>query len=197
MTPAEQPDDEALMRAFIRGDGTAMETLFRRHRQPVYTWLLRTTSSRADADELHQDVWLRVIRRSAGYRSGNFKAWLWRIVRNAAIDRARKLTPELTLDLPAADDDSHDESRLDLIRDETAVDALSRLDEAERRAAVRAAVEHLPSHQKEVILLRIGGELTFRDIAAVTGAPLGTVLARMHQGMKRLKEIVCRERRLS
>ena len=73
---AHNTDDE-LMAAFIVGDAAAMETLYLRYRQGVYSWLLRMTGDAAEAADIYQDVWLTVIRSASNHRSGNVRAWLW------------------------------------------------------------------------------------------------------------------------
>ena len=96
--------DDDLIGAFKAGNGSAMEALFGRYRKPVYAWLLRTAPDRAEAEDLYQEVWLKVIRGVGGYSAGGFKAWLWRIVRNAAADRARKHVATPILDEPLSDE---------------------------------------------------------------------------------------------
>ena len=86
---AHNTDDE-LMAAFIVGDAAAMEALYLRYRQSIYSWLLRMTGNAAEAEDIYQDVWLKVIRSASDYRPGNFKAWLWQIVR-----KSRGHTPKI------------------------------------------------------------------------------------------------------
>ena len=72
--------------------------------------------------------------------------------------------------------------------DDAAADALEQMEEKERKSMVRNAIESLPVAQREVVLLRINGELSFREIAELLTLPVGTVLARMHHAVKSLKE---------
>ena len=72
--------------------------------------------------------------------------------------------------------------------DDAAADALEQMEEKERKSMVRNAIESLPVAQREVVLLRINGELSFREIAELLTLPVGTVLARMHYAVKSLKE---------
>ena len=90
MSGKEHNTDDELMAAFIVGDSAAMETLFLRYRQSVYSWLLRMTGDVTEAEDIYQDVWLKVIRSASDYRPGNFKAWLWQIVR-----KSRGHTPKI------------------------------------------------------------------------------------------------------
>lgn len=183
---AHNTDDE-LMAAFIVGDAAAMETLYLRYRQSVYSWLLRMVGDAAEAEDIYQDVWLKVIRCASDYRSGNFRAWLWQIVRNKTTDRMRKKSPSLVLDAPVCADDEGGQTVVDQLSDDAAADALMQIEESERKSAVCDAIDALPAAQREVVLLRITGELSFKEIADMLAAPIGTVLARMHNAVKNLK----------
>jgi len=190
VTPsADMRSDDDLIGAFRAGDGLAMEALFRRYRKPVFAWLLRTAPDRTEAEDLYQEAWLKVVRGIDGYTSGGFKAWLWRIVRNTVVDRARKKTAAPMLDEPMSDEQDA-ESRVDQLADEKAVSALERMEAEERRSLLRRAVEGLSARLKDVVLLRIHGELEFREIAEMLGLPLGTVLGRMNLAVRKLREAV-------
>ena len=189
---AHNTDDE-LMAAFIVGDTAAMETLFLRYRQSVYSWLLRMTGDAAEAEDIYQDVWLKVIRHAADYRSGNFRAWLWQIVRNKTTDRMRKMSPSLILDSPISAEGEGEETIVDQLSDDRAADALMQIEEVERQRVVCEAIEALPMAQREVVLLRVNGELPFKEIADMLATPIGTVLARMHKAVKSLKDTLAKK----
>ena len=189
---AHNTDDE-LMAAFIVGDAAAMEALYLRYRQSVYSWLLRMTGDAAEAEDIYQDVWLKVIRHAADYRSGSFRAWLWQIVRNKATDRMRKMSPSLILDSPISAEGEGEETIVDQLSDDRAADALMQIEEVERQRVVCEAIEALPMAQREVVLLRINGELSFKEIADMLAAPMGTVLARMHKAVKSLKDTLAKK----
>lgn len=184
---ARNTDDE-LMAAFIVGDAAAMETLYLRYRQSVYSWLLRMTGDAAEAEDIYQDVWLKVIRSSSNYRSGNFRAWLWQIVRNNTTDRMRKKLPSLVLDAPICAAGEGVRTVVEQLSDDEAADALMHIEESERKSAVCDAIDALPMAQREIVLLRINGELSFKEIADMLAAPIGTVLARMHNAVENLKK---------
>ena len=184
---AHNTDDE-LIAAFIVGDAAAMETLYLRYRQSVYSWLLRMTGDAAEAEDIYQDVWIKVIRCASDYRSGNFRAWLWQIVRNKTTDCMRKKSPSLVLDLPVYADGEGEQTVVDQLSDDAMADALMQIEEIERRRMACDAIDALPEVQREVVLLRINGELSFKEIADMLTAPIGTVLARMHNSVKNLKK---------
>ena len=193
MSGKKHNTDDELMAAFIVGDTAAMETLFLRYRQSVYSWLLRMTGDAAEAEDIYQDVWIKVIRHAADYRSGSFRAWLWQIVRNKATDRMRKMSPSLILDSPISAEGAGEETIVDQLSDDRAADALMQIEEVERRRVVCEAIEALPIAQREVILLRVNGELPFKEIAGMLATPIGTVLARMHKAVKSLKDTLAKK----
>ena len=193
MSGKKHNTDDELMAAFIVGDTAARETLFLRYRQSVYSWLLRMTGDAAEAEDIYQDVWLKVIRHAADYRSGSFRAWLWQIVRNKATDRMRKMSPSLILDSPISAEGEGEETIVDQLSDDRAADALMQIEEVERQRVVCEAIEALPMAQREVILLRVNGELPFKEIADMLATPIGTVLARMHKAVKSLKDTLAKK----
>ncbi len=186
---ADSRSDDDLIRAFRTGDGSAMEALFGRYRRSVFGWLLRMAQDAGEAEDLHQEVWLKIIRGIDGYSSGSFRAWLWRVVRNAAADRARKHVAEPILDAPV-EEGADAAAFVDQVPDDKVVSALTRLEEAERKAAVREAVDGLSRRLKEVVLLRLNGELKFQEIADILGLPIGTVLGRMNLALAKLRQVL-------
>ena len=189
---ADSRSDDDLVRAFRTGDGSAMEALFGRYRRSVFGWLLRMAQDEGEAEDLHQEVWLKIIRGIDGYSSGSFRAWLWRVVRNAAADRARKHVAEPILDAPV-EEGADAAAFVDQVPDDKVVSALTRMEEEERRAAVREAVDGLSRRLKEVVLLRLNGELKFQEIADILGLPIGTVLGRMNLALAKLRQVLSRK----
>lgn len=192
MTARDAQTDDELAMAFSRGDAAAMETLYRRHSASVLGWLSAMLRDHAEAEDLSQEIWIKLIRGIGRYRGGNFKAWLWRIVRNAAIDHSRRRADMTILDAPAGNG-ADAPPVVDTIPDSDAVSAISRLDAKEAREAILAAIGELTPQLREVVLMRVNSDLKFREIADITGLPLGTVLGRMNQASKKLKESLIRK----
>ena len=99
----------------------------------------------------------------------------------------RKKSPSLVLDAPVCADGEGENTVVDQLSDDAAANALMQIEEYERRRMACDAIDALPTAQKEVVLLRINGELSFKEIADMLAAPIGTVLARMHNAVKNLK----------
>ncbi|HVI92568.1 MAG TPA: RNA polymerase sigma factor [Anaeromyxobacter sp.] len=171
--------DERLMRRFQAGDVRAFEVLVRRHRTPVFSFLVRLTADRARAEDLCQEVFLKVVKASAGWAErARFQTWLYAIARNLAVDESRRAAFRRAepLDAPAAAAQASD----DPAPDRSAAAALV-------RPKLEAALAALPPEQREVFLLREHAGLRFAEIAEVTGTPENTVKSRMRYALEALR----------
>lgn len=180
-TPAEPADHELLTRA-LTGDTEAFATLYRRYARPVFNLLLRTTGERALAEELLQETFTRVwlAGRTFDPARGTFRPWLYTIALNLArseLVRHRHARPHVPLD----------EQQIDPVSSAAAEDWVRRLDLSRQARTVAAALATLPDHQREVVVLRCYQQLSFAEIAAVTGAPEGTLKARFHRAVAALR----------
>ena len=136
-------------------------------------WLAR---SRADADDVVQDAMLRAFRAFDGFRGGDVRPWLLAIVRNCWRDRAADGRRRGHVPLPGEDV---------LVDARTSPeDAAAQSDEGRKLAAL---IEALPEEFRDVLILREMEELSYREIAAVTGAPIGTVMSRLARGRALLR----------
>ncbi len=172
--------DERLMVRFQKGEVRAFEELVRRHRTPVFSFLLRLTGDRGRAEDLCQETFLRVVRGAAGWEPrAAFRTWVFSMARNLAVDEARRQAFRRTepLDDPArAGEPSEDPGP-----DRAAEGALL-------RPKLEAALAALPEEQREVFLLREHAGLRFSEIAEVTGVPENTVKSRMRYALEALRE---------
>ncbi len=171
--------DERLMLRFQAGDVRAFEVLVRRHRTPVFSFLVRLTGDRARAEDLCQEVFLKVVKASGGWEErARFQAWVYAIARNLAVDEARRaaLRRSEPLDAPAAAARASDDPG----PDRGAAAALV-------RPKLEAALAALPPEQREVFLLREYAGLRFAEIAEVTQAPENTVKSRMRYALEALR----------
>jgi RNA polymerase sigma-70 factor (ECF subfamily) len=176
--------DGALLERVARGDRDAFTLLYRRFERPVFGMLLRLAGGRrALAEEWLQEAFTRVWLGAGTHdpSRGGVKPWVFKVALNTArseMARKRFRAPHVSLD----------EAGLDL-PDERAGErpVAARLDDARRAAAVAEALERLPDFMREVIVLRCSRELSFAEIAEVTGAPEGTLKSRFHRAVAALR----------
>ena len=179
----ENSADTELIARFISGDVGAMDALTERYRQPLFSWLLGMTSTRSDAEDLFQDIWIKIIKNIERFHGGSFKAWIWRIARNTLIDFRRKKKADVSLDAVPGENSA---PMVDLLtdREKTPVQRVEFEDMASR---IKEIIHTFPDVQREVFLMRTQGDLSFREIAETLGIPLNTALGRMHDAMGKLK----------
>jgi len=168
-----------------RGDLDALSELIARYQNRLYRYLLRIVRQPAEAEDLFQQTWLKVVEKIGAFDAGrNFDAWLFTLARNLAIDHLRRVRPQ-SLDEPL-DDSRHGETMADRIpsRDDTPLEqALA----AERRIAIGDAMAALPLIYREVLTLRFEEEMKIEDIAQVTAVPLSTAKSRLRRSLEQLR----------
>jgi len=180
--------DESLMIAYAAGDPAAFEVLHARHRGPLFRYLKRQLRDGALAEDLYQDVWMRVINARDRYvSSARFTTWLYTIAHNRVMDhfRAARLREAGRLGL-AVDDDDAGEGLHDIADPSTPPpDQLLEREQLVRR--VVAAVEALPGPQREAFVLQQEGGLALAEIAQATGVNAETAKSRLRYAFARLR----------
>ena len=183
-------EDEELLDRFNDGDASAFEVLLERYRRPVYNFILRSVRQRDRAEELLQDVFLRVVQRSGDFKGqSKFSTWLYTIARNLCVDHARKMQfrRHKSLDAPTRGKDDEGPSLLERVQGkELGADREAIGEEIKQRIA--EAVQELPDEQREVFLMRQVSHLPFKEIASIVGVPENTVKSRMRYALERLQE---------
>jgi RNA polymerase sigma factor (sigma-70 family) len=182
--------DETLMLAFGRGDAAAFEHLYGRHRGPTFRYFLRHTSNRAVADELHQDLWLRVVRARERYAAdARFTTWLYTLARHRLVDhwRAQRTTPVTSLDADCAaetiDTTTGHEARVEHDPLEVVID-----EQAGRRLV--AALADVPPPQRDAFLLHVEAGLSLVEIAGLAQVPVETIKSRLRYAYRRLRAVL-------
>jgi RNA polymerase sigma-70 factor, ECF subfamily len=176
--------DERLMLRFKAGDARAFEVLVRRHRTPVFSFLVRLTGDRGRAEDLTQEAFLKVVKASAAWEErARFTTWLFAIARNLAVDESRRQAFRRAepLEPVRPDERRRDEAAAEDPPPDRAADA------AMIRPKLEAALQALPPEQREVFLLREYSGLKFAEIAEVTGTPENTVKSRMRYALEALR----------
>lgn len=176
--------DEQLLKQLRSGHIEALEQLYDRYSTLVYSVALRVLHDQGLAEDMTQEVFLRLWRRPRLYdpSRGRFVSWLMSVARNRAIDEQRRRSRRLREEGADAEAINAVQSA-DRFDDPAAVAALG-----DERAAVRAAVEQLPPAQRQVIELAYFAGLTQAEIAAETATPIGTVKTRVRLAMRKLRD---------
>jgi RNA polymerase sigma-70 factor (ECF subfamily) len=186
---APESGDEDLMHAFCRGEARSFEVLVARHQRGVFNFLLRSVRNQSRAEELLQEVFLRVVRAKGRYEaSAKFTTWLYSIARNLCVDESRraKFRDHQSLDAPRRNREGGAQPMVAHIPAEQVP-----TDEAAEAPTIRHrvanAVQTLPDEQREVFLLRQISGLSFREIAQTVGIPENTVKSRMRYALEKLR----------
>jgi RNA polymerase sigma-70 factor, ECF subfamily len=175
------PADEELMLRYADGDAGAFEALYRRHRGPLYRFLLRQVGNTATAEELFQDVWMRVIDSRGRYEArAKFSSWVYAIAHNRLMDLYRASGRAKFL----AQDESDEALEKLSTNDPPAEIRLERKRAAER---LLAALAELPDAQREAFLLQQEGDLSVEEIGAATGVSRETAKSRLRYAVAKLR----------
>ena len=181
--------DEALFRGFIHGDYQAFEVLVQRYRRGIYGFLLRSTRDKEAAEDLYQEVFLRVVKKANDFEGkSKFSTWIYKIARNLSIDHARRMTHRRHASLDASRSaDPESSTLLDTVHNPlTETDRAAQNREIRRK--VTSVVELMPEDQREIFLMRQLQGLSFQQIAEITQVPVNTAKSRMRYALERLRE---------
>jgi RNA polymerase sigma-70 factor, ECF subfamily len=174
-----QQTDIALLNLIARGDKSAMQTLYGRHRLSIYRFSLRLTGDPATAEDIVSDVFLNVWRCAGGFEArSQVSTWLLAIARNLAISALRRRAIERPM--PNAVEQIEDSS-------DDPEDALNGI---ERRAVLARCLEQLSAQHREVIDLVYYHEKSVSDVAEIVGIPKATVKTRMHYARKEIASLL-------
>jgi RNA polymerase sigma-70 factor, ECF subfamily len=185
---SSQVGDELLMVRYQRGDRDAFATLVRRHKLRVYNFVLRQLRDPAAAEDVAQEVFLRVVQKASDFKhEARFSTWLYTIARNLTIDHLRKQSLRRH---PSLDETKGEKPSLaETIEDRHPRSSVERSAVSkEFRQSVSRAIDALPADQREVFLLREISNLAFKEIAEVTGVGENTVKSRMRYALERLQQ---------
>jgi RNA polymerase sigma-70 factor (ECF subfamily) len=176
--------DEQLLDHYAHGDGAALGELFRRYRWLAYRVAYRHLGQEADALDAVQEGFVKAIHHLDGLRRRDlFKPWLLRVVANAAIDLRRKRGHYQTAGLDT-----------DWLRDRdreqpaAAEEALHNLEGAELRRSLDEALARLPEVHRQTFILHADAGLPYKEVAAVLGVPIGTVMSRLYYARRKLQK---------
>ena len=180
--------DEMLVSLYIKGNDEAFDVLLNRYQSKVFQYILLSTKSQEQAEDIFQDVFVKVIMslRSGKYsENGKFLGWVIRIARNLIFDRSRRTLASPNI-ISSDDEDCYilndssiavNENReMELIDEQTLSDA-------------EFLITLLPATQQEVLRMRIYDELSFKEIAEKLNISINTALGRMHYAINNLRKL--------
>ena len=182
--------DEELLEQYQLGDESALRVLVNRHKSKIFTTIMLRVKDRALAEDIFQDTFVKVIntlKRGSYKEEGKFIQWILRIARNLVIDHFRKVArlPMIT------DSEGEDIFRSIRIAEENQEDKIIT---EERDEHIRKLIQALPDEQREVLIMRHYGDLSFKEIADVTGVSINTALGRMRYALNNMRKLIVKHK---
>ncbi|MCB1776287.1 MAG: RNA polymerase sigma factor [Candidatus Competibacteraceae bacterium] len=180
--PIDDDADETLMLRYRDGDADAFTRLYARHKGPLYRYLLRQCGQPAIAEELFQEIWLKLIAARSGYTvQARFATWLYHIAHNRLIDHYRASQRSVPV--------SYAEDCPEWVDVPAPIEEQPEQKDDRRRRAERLLelLAELPEAQREAVLLKEEGGLSLEEIAQATGTVRETVKSRLRYALARLR----------
>ena len=176
-------ENAAIARGLKRQDPELLDRLIETYQHRLMRYLMFLTNKREVAEDLFQEVWIRVLRRGSQYNGkARFDTWIFTIARNLVIDLSRKRT---MASLDEMREGGEDERPFEIAQDgPSPIEQFQGREDAAELATVMLTLE--PSY-REVLTLRFHEELSLEEIAVITHAPLSTVKSRLYRGLASLK----------
>lgn len=177
-------NDENLMLTYCDGDTAAFESLYNRHKGGIYRYLKRQCNNEAIAEELFQDVWMKIINARQTYKAtAKFTTWIYHIAHNRLIDHYRKNSR-----IPASYDDEESEN----IEDHCSADPVTEINRARQAKKLLNCISQLPEAQRESFLLKEETGLSLMEIANVAGTSRETIKSRIRYALNALRRCLQR-----
>jgi len=178
--------DAELITAYLQGEDDAIQSLIYRHKDKVYTSIYMLVKDKCIAEDLFQDTFLKIIRTINEKRyneQGKFLPWAIRVAHNLCMDHFRKERKKI----PITTDNGEDILSLFNFNSDT---PNSNLENRQLNDDIRTLIEALPEEQREVVVLRIYGDLSFKEIADITQVSINTALGRMRYALLNLRKAI-------
>ena len=182
--------DEMLVRIYAEGNNKAFDTLLERYEEKIFSYIFFAVRNQDVADDIFQETFMKAvvtIQQGKYVENGKFQAWLTRIAHNLVIDYFRQLKNENCV----SDDDVDYDLFNDIKLAETTVE--NKMVREQVLDDVKLLVEHLPQNQKEVGFMRYYQELSFKEIAEITGVSINTALGRMRYALLNLRRMAVKK----
>lgn len=185
MTNVHTPD-AVLVKNYVAGDEKALATLINRHQSKIYGFIYSKISDRDISDDIFQDTFIKVIKtlKSNSYNEeGKFLPWVMRIAHNLIIDHFRK-----NKKMPMFRET--EEFSIFSIMSDNVPNMESRMISGQVENDLQKLVDALPDDQKEVLVMRIYQDLSFKEISELTGVSINTALGRMRYALMNLRKVI-------
>ena len=178
--------DNILVASYINGNERSLETLIGRHKQKIYSFIYSKVLDREIAEDIFQDAFIKIINTLKAGRyneEGKFVSWAMRIAHNLVMDHFRKTSRKPlfkntdSFDIFSVISDSSLNIEKQLIKEQIHFD-------------VRKVVDELPSEQKEVLIMRIYKDMSFKEIAENTNTSVNTALGRMRYALINMRKVI-------
>ncbi len=179
--------DYELITRFIKGEQSCFEHLIRRHKNKVFAYISLYIRDQALAEDIFQDTFLKVIQsvKTGKYAdNGKFISWVMRIAHNLIIDHFRRIKQLNTISNDDYDSDIFNSRKL---TDDNIEDTMIK---RQIQKDIRKMIAQLPDDQREVVILRHYADLSFKEIADITGVSINTALGRMRYALINLRRIM-------
>ena len=191
MEKLKQMTDDMLVTLYLEGNNSAFDTLLNRHQDRLFNYIFFLVRSREVAEDIFQETFVKAIttlQQGRYTNDGKFAAWITRIAHNLVIDQFRIERNENSI--------SNDEAEFDLLNDAKLSEGTieNRMVNEQVLRDVRALIDELPDCQREVVFMRYYQDLSFKEIADMTGVSINTALGRMRYAvlnMRRIAEEKC------
>ena len=178
--------DNELITRYVDGDENALKLLINRHQKKVFSYILMSVRNRELAEDIFQDTFIKVINtlKSENYKEeGKFLQWVMRIANNLKIDYYRKVQR-----MPVFESNS-DFNIFDVLNG-TDPSVEQKIITEQIYSDVKNLVQYLPEEQREVLEMRIYDDVSFKDIADITGVSINTALGRMRYALINLRKLI-------
>ncbi len=178
--------DAVLVSAYIEGDESALSDLVKRHKQRIFSFIYSKVFDRDVSEDIFQDTFIKVIRtlkRGAYNEEGKFLPWVMRIAHNLVIDHFRKSNR-----MPKFEN-SGDFNIFSVLSD-SSLNAEKSMIKGQVEDDVRRLIEELPDDQKEVLVMRMYKDMSFKEISEQTGVSINTALGRMRYALINLRKVI-------
>ena len=191
MESMKQMTDDMLVTLYLQGNNSAFDILLNRHQDRLFNYIYFIVRSKELAEDIFQETFVKAImtlQQGRYTNDGKFSAWITRIAHNLVIDQFRTERNENLV--------SNDESEIDLLNNAKLVEGNveNRMVNEQVLKDVRALIDELPDCQREVVFMRYYQDLSFKEIADITGVSINTALGRMRYAVLNMRRIAAEKR---